>query len=1001
MSQTKELHFEDHIEHSLITEGGWSTLEWRGIDQQTGLFVDEIVAFVQATQPEAWADLVERHIDEASARTNLAKRVASELDNPSRNGVVDLLRIGVTDLGVDIHLAYFRPAHSLTEELESRYQANRLAVVRQLDVGKWKKAASQEIDVTLVVNGIPVATAELKNPQTAQKVGHAVAQYREQRDPINHILRRCAVHFAVDPDEVKMTTRLEGDATQFLPFNRGDDGGKGNPSVEDKHRTHYLWEEVWQRDAWMDILGRFIHNITEPDSRERKTIFPRYHQWDAVLRLVADSKESGTGTNYLIQHSAGSGKSNTIAWTAHRLSNLHDTANEKVFDKVIVITDRVILDNQLGDTVKQFEGVSGVVRRIDSSGGSKSGNLAEALTDTTSKIVVCTLQTFGFVIDKLTQAGAEMADKRFAVIVDEAHSSQTGQSATAARASLTIKANDKDEALEEAEKTDEEEAAKAKDGEDELADLIAGRGRQDNISFYAFTATPKARTRELFGTPVDVDGEKRYAAFHTYTMSQAIEEGFILNVLANFTTYKSYWKIEKAIRDDPNFDEKKAKAAIARFVSLHPTNLAQKAEIIVEHFRQHVAKRIGGHAKAMVVTSSRLHAVRYKQAIDAYIKDKGYNDVRALVAFSGKVIDGGDEYTESGMNDFPVSETARRFDTNEYQVMIVAEKFQTGFDQPLLHTMYVDKALNGLNAVQTLSRLNRIHPGKTECFVLDFRNEAQDIFDAFAPYYEHAVAVPTNPNEMYDARTALNTVDVIRPDDVDAYAIAFVSTNRDAHEKTEAALNPAVDRFAGLDEDTQESFRDNLDRFVRMYSFLAQVVTFTDLALEKLYVYGRALQLKLRQEGGARLDISDKVELTHLKTELTWEGTGEVEAEHEQTQFWGTRPLTEDAEEALSVIVREMNEKYGQDLTDEDKLVLDQYQGAFVTNPAVVEAAQNNEDFEAFKKIAFSPVFLDTIINQMGANEKIFKLILAEDRMRELFTNYLARTVYDQVRLKE
>ena len=997
MSKVKELHFEDHIEATLVS-GGWSKISSKSVDLGTGLFIDELIAFVQTTQPASWEKLAGLHGSEEAARAKLAQRVSKELDNPSRNGAVDVLRNGVVDHGQQVDLAYFRPAHSLTEELEALYRSNRLNVVRQLNVGKWKKAESQEMDLVLVVNGIPLATAELKNPQTQQKVGHAVQQYRADRDPTNAILRRCVVHFAVDPDEVMMTTALAGDGTVFLPFNRGHDGGKGNPAVEGKHRTYYLWETVWSRDVWMDILGRFVHAETDPDSKERKTIFPRFHQWDAVLKLVAASQTDGPGNNYLIQHSAGSGKSNTIAWTAHRLSNLHDADNEKVFDKVIVITDRIVLDNQLGETVSQFDRVAGVVCRIDSGGGAKSANLADALTDATSKIVICTLQTFGFVIDKLQEAGADMANKSFAVLVDEAHSSQTGSSATAAKAALTVSGKG-DDALEAAEQEDAKQEAATPDGQEELAGLVAGRGRHDSLSYYAFTATPKARTRELFGTLETIDGEAKYAAFHTYTMRQAIEEGFILDVLANYTTYKTYWRIEKIVRDDPSFDEKKAKAAIARFTALHPTQLRQKAEIIVEHFRQKVAHRIGGHAKAMVVTSSRLHAVRYKQALDSYIKDKGYADIKALVAFSGKVIDGGDEYTESGMNAFSDKQTAKKFDTDEYQVMIVAEKFQTGFDQPLLHTMYVDKTLTGLNAVQTLSRLNRMHPGKSECFVLDFRNEADEITKAFAPYYEHAYATPTDPNMMYDARTDIQRHDVIRPDDLEAFARAFAASDHQTHEKTEAALNPAVDRFEDLAEDEQEEFKEALERFVRIYGFLSQVVTFTDVDLEKLYIYGRALRLKLRDDRGGRLDVSDKVELTHLRTELILEDVdiGVTEPVYDQEQFWGGRPLSEEAQEALSVIVREMNEKHGTELTDDHKLTLKQYEGAFVSNPDVVKAATAN-DFDAFKKVAFSPVFLDTIINQMNANEEIFKLILADERMRGLFTEFIARSVYDKVR---
>lgn len=1001
MSVVDELHFEDHVEAHL-TSTGWDALVPGEVDPSTGLFTAELVGFVTETQPKTWVDLVERYGTEAAAIAGFSKRVAQELDNPKRDGVVDLLRHGVTDLGVDVDLAYFVPAHSLTPELAERYAANRLHVVRQLDVGKWKRADHQIIDLTLVVNGIPVATAELKNHQTGQNVGHAVKQYRLDRDAANHVLRRCVVHFAVDPDQVKMTTKLAGEATRFIPFNRGNAGGAGNPTPDGadtgKHRSFYLWEWVWRRDAFLDILGRFVVNITDPTTDKKATIFPRYHQWDAVNSLVATSQTEGPGHTYLVQHSAGSGKSNTIGWTAHRLANLHRADNTKVFDKVIVITDRTVLDDQLAETIFQFDHQHGVVKRVDPGKGVKSTQLVEALTDQASKIIITTLQTFPFVLEKLRDENAGLADKAFAVLIDEAHSSQTGKSATAVRAALANASAA--EQLAAAEEEQEAEESAAPDPQDELNQLVAGKGRKENISFFAFTATPKPRTRELFGRLVDVGGEQRYAAFHLYTMRQAIEEGFILDVLKNYTTYHTYWKVEKSVREDPSFDERKAKAAIARFTALHPTNLAQKAEIIVEHFRQKVAPRIGGHAKAMIVTSSRLHAVRYKQALDKYIAAKGYTEVSTLVAFSGKVLDDGLEFSESGMNQFPQSETARRFDTDEYQVLIVAEKFQTGFDQPLLHTMYVDKPLSGLHAVQTLSRLNRTHPSKTECFVLDFRNAAEDITAAFAPFYEMATTAPTDPNLMYDARTELEQYDVIRPEEVDAYAVAFVSGAKTAHEKTEAALSPAVDRFGGLDEEQQDTFREVLDRFLRLHAFLSQVVTFTDLALEKLAVYARALQLKLVQEGGAGIDISDKIVLSHLKTEVTWEGDASVEEpESEADTFWGGRgPQSDAAQEHLSVIVEEMNERFGQGLTEEHLLVLDQYEGAFLANKELIEAALANNDIEAFKTIVFEPAFMDTIINQMDANEEIFKLILADDRMRALFTDYLAQNVYDRIR---
>ena len=519
-----------------------------------------------------------------------------------------------------------------------------------------------------MVNGIPTATAELKNPLTNQTVEHAIVQYRADRDPSNVTLaRRALVHFAVDPETVAMTTKLAGQSTRFLPFNLGHDGGRGNPPNPAGHRTSYLWERVWARDAWMDLLGRFVHveRPSQGSPAAKKAgeliVFPRYHQWDAVLKLEADAKANGAGRSYLIEHSAGSGKSNTIAWSAHRLSNLHDASDTKVFDKVIVITDRVVLDRQLQETIYQFEHARGVVVKIDKD----SAQLAEALTGEQARIIITTLQKFPFVLDKVSA----LPDRRYAVIVDEAHSSQTGEAAKDLRLALGV--TDEQE-LTVAEVEDAGFIAEAVDPvEEALAKAVGARGKQANLSFLAFTATPKAKTLEMFGTWHPEAGEKgRYEPFHLYSMRQAIEEGFILDVLANYTTYQTLWRIEKTVADDPAYEAPKARRAIAQFVSLHPHNLSQKAQIIVEHFRQHTAAKIGGKAKAMVVTSSRLHAVRYKQAIDAYIAKMNYADVATLVAFSGKVIDDKDfTYTEAQMNGLPESQTADEFAGDGYQVL--------------------------------------------------------------------------------------------------------------------------------------------------------------------------------------------------------------------------------------------------------------------------------------------------------------------------------------------
>ncbi len=654
-----------------------------------------------------------------------------------------------------------------------------------------------------------------------------------------------------------------------------------------------------------------------------------------------------------------------------------------------MITDRLVLDRQLQDTVYQFEHVRGVVTKIDKN----SGQLAEALAGEQARIIITTLQKFPFVLDKIGQLPA----RRYAVLVDEAHSSQTGEAAKDLR--MALGATEEQE-LTVAEAEDSGFIAQAIDPvEEALAKTVFARGRQANMSFFAFTATPKARTLEMFGTLNPSTG--KFEPFHLYSMRQAIEEGFILDVLANYTTYKTYWRIEKAVTDDPEYPAPKARRAIARFVSLHPTNLAQKAEIIVEHFRAHVAPKIAGRAKAMVVTSSRLHAVRYKQAIDAYIAQAGYTGIAALVAFSGHVIDDKQlTYTEQQMNGFPESETARRFG-DDYQVLVVAEKFQTGFDQPLLHTMYVDKVLMGLNAVQTLSRLNRTYPGKSETFVLDFRNETDDIVRAFEPYYGRTVAPPTDPNLLFDTRRHLfDDFEVIEPTEVTvAVELLLTGSGPSAHAKVYAALDPAVERFSGLGEEDQLAFKDALDKFVRTYSFLSQVVAFGEPKLERDYTYCRALASRLRDATRAeRLDLGSEVELSHLKTEVTSEGALPLSADDREVKsFFGDGPgrRPEDLEH-LSEIVAELNERFGMDLDERDRLLFDQFEETWLADDAVIAQARSNS-LDNFR-LAFDKRFLDDVVARMDDNEAIFKKVLDDQEFRNVLMDLYASRVYQRAR---
>ncbi|MGH7803431.1 MAG: type I restriction endonuclease subunit R, partial [Candidatus Binatia bacterium] len=774
----------------------------------------DVVDFVLATQPKEWKKLEQHH--GTAIREQFLERLAAEVE---RRGALDVLRNGIKDSGCKFRLAYFRPASGLNEETRRLHAANLFAVVRQV---RYSSTNENCLDLVLFLNGIPIFTAELKNPLNSQDVEDAIRQYKTDRDPREPLLAygRCLAHFAVDPDLVYVTTQLAGPRTRFLPFNQGKFGGAGNPPVPPTRKgyaTAYLWEEAWSRDSVLDLVRQFIHEVDD------FLIFPRYQQLDCVRRLVADAREHGAGRRYLVQHSAGSGKSFTIAWLAHRLATLHDRADRRVFDSIVVVTDRRILDKQLQNTMKQFEQTLGVVENIDAT----SRQLKDAL-ESGKTIIVTTLQKFPVIAKQI----GELLGKRFAVIVDEAHSSQSGESTKSLKsvlASTSLEAAERDDAGEESPEDELERAVLAE---------MEKRGRLANLSTFAFTATPKAKTLELFGVRQD-DG--RFAPFHLYSMRQAIEEGFILDVLASYTTYKAYWRLLKTIEDDPRYDKGKAQYLLKSFVELHPHAIAEKVRIMVEHFATQAQNEIGGKAKAMIVTRSRLHAVRYKLAIDRHLEEKAL-PFRVLVAFSGSVEDGGRSYTEAGMNGVSESQTAKTFDQPEVRFLIVANKFQTGFDQPLLHTMYVDKKLGGVNAVQTLSRLNRTHPEKRGTLVLDFANEADEIKAAFEPYYETTLlSEATDPNLLYEIQSRLLAFPVYTEPDVDAFAKRYFD-KKATQDQLYALLAPIVDRFRALGEAEQQDFRGELGDYVRLYAFLAQILTFADPDLEKLYAFARHLR---------------------------------------------------------------------------------------------------------------------------------------------------------------
>lgn len=987
--------FEAHIASWLVERGGYTAvkhgnqaLEARDFDPVLGLDATELFSFIGATQADAWERIVERYGGGVElAQRRFKERLAAQLD---ARGTVDLLRHGLTDQGVEIHLAYFVPASGLNPELLALYAANRLVVVRQF---AYEADSTKTIDLALLVNGLLVATAELKSPLAGQSVEHAVAQYRHQRDAKNVALaRRAVVHFALDTELVQMTTRLAGPSTRFLPFNRGrPDMGAGNPPNPGGHRTAYLWERVWSRDAWMDLLARFVH-IQSPEGASKgagAVIFPRFHQWDAVRRLEADAKAHGVGQNYLVQHSAGSGKSNTIAWLSHRLASLHDGDDRAVFDKVIIITDRRVLDRQLQETVYQFEHTHGVVQRIDRD----SHQLAEALAGPQARIIITTLQKFPFVLEHIEGLPA----RRYAVVVDEAHSSQTGDAARDLKLVLSgLGASASSDAGE-----DGDEGDVASLAEEALAAAVAARRRQANLSFFAFTATPKGRTLELFGTP-DPDDKGRPRPFHLYPMRQATEEGFILDVLANYTTYATYWRISKATVDDPAYAPDEARAAIARFVNLHEVNLAQKASVIVEHFRQHVAQRIGGQAKAMVVASSRLHALRYAQALRAYVDHHGYGDaIGVLVAFSGTVTDGAAEWTEASFNGFPETQTAGEFDGPDFRILVVAEKYQTGFDQPKLYAMYVDRALTGIAAVQTLSRLNRTMPGKDGTVVIDFRNDAEDIRRAFEPYYGATSTEPTDANQLHDSRAALDRFGVLREEEIARVTeLLLAPPSTQASARVNAALQPAVDRFRHeLPDEQKDGFRDALNRFVRTYAFLSQLVSFGDPRLERDYLFCKALARLIHREPGERIDLGDEVELSHLRQDMTFQGDIELtETDGEvRTIIDGTGRHTEPEPESLSAIIADLNERHGLNLTEADRLHLDAAMADLVGDRQVQHQAAANTE-ENFR-IAFEKRFDGALLDRHERNEELTYAVLQNKDLRDALLAYYGPRAYGRARV--
>lgn len=999
-TQTKEIEFEKSIEEVLL-DTGYVTMPNSTYAKDKALFPETIIAFIKETQSKTWEKL------KSILGNNTGSQIIYDLTKwIELHGILSTFRHGFKCYGKQLQLAYFKPSHSMNEEVLSNYNKNIFGITRQL---YYSNRNPNSIDVVLSVNGIPLVTLELKNPLSNQNIDNAKKQYQNDRDPrelLFEFKKRTLVHFAVDTDVVEMTTRLAKEATYFLPFNKGNEGGAGNPVDFEglSYKTAYLWKEVLQKDLLMDILGKFIHlqteeRITEEGRKIKKEtmIFPRYHQLQAVRTMIEKSLHDDVGTNYLIEHSAGSGKSNTIAWIAHRLSSLHKADNTKLFDSVVVITDRVVLDRQLQDTIYQFEHKKGVVLKINKN----SKQLAEALENGVP-IIITTLQKFPFVTEQLRKLEEARGDekrgllktKNYAILVDEAHSSQSGETA----ADLKEVLGGENLANEAKDKATEED-------EDSLVALyrnMAKRGKQKNISFFAFTATPKHKTIKLFAT----DGEP----LHKYTMRQAIEEGFILDVLGNYTSYSTFYKLVKSSEDDPKVERKKAAKALSRFMRLHPHNIAQKTEIMVEHFNQSTRHKIGGKAKAMVVTSSRLEAVRYKQSFDEIIKTKGYN-IKSLVAFSGEVKDDkipDTVYTEVEMNNgIKEKDLPENFATSEYSILLVAEKYQTGFDQPLLHTMYVDKRLSGIQAVQTLSRLNRIHPLKEDTFVLDFVNDREEIQAAFKTYYDGAVlGQEADPANLYRIQQELLMPDIFTLEDIDKFTAIYFKPKEKQSNKDHEEMNHVLDipiekfRFFLKEQDEEaELWRGKIISYKNLYAFLSQIIPYQDSDLEKLFVYLRHLSNKLpKRNTGPNYSFDDTIRLEYYRLQKISEGSISLNIDKQYKLNGPTdvaSGMVREEHVPFSRIVDVVNTRFGTDFTKADQYFFDQIIESAIQNEDIILAAQANPQ-DKFT-LMFKSILQQLFVERIDQNEDIFARYMEEKDFNKTVTELLAKEAFNKI----
>lgn len=943
---------------------------------------DLLFDFLQTTQEKEVLKL--QAIHGSSYRSKVLYRLNNQI---KLIGIIEVLRKGITDNNIKLKLFYDKPVSNLNEKDTTLYNKNIFSVTRQVH---YSNQNENSLDMVIFINGLPIITFELKNELTKQNVKDAIKQYKTNRDAKEELFRlgRCMVHFAVDTEQVWMTTHLKNGSTYFLPFNKGYNNGAGNPPNDKGIKTDYLWKEILTKASLTNIIQNYVTLFEEevekilPDGKikkekVKKLIFPRYHQLYAVNNILQNAKENGAGRRYLIQHSAGSGKSNSISWLAHQLVGLFDRSNTTtVFDTVIVVTDRRVLDAQIRNNIKQFEQVKGVVEAITE--GSKQ--LKTALEEG-KKIIITTIQKFPYIVNEI----GELPGNKFAIIIDEAHSSQSGNTAgklneTLAKDFEKVKVDDDEFVFVDTEQYDELTS------EDLVVDIVKGRKMLTNASYFAFTATPKNKTLELFGERYTDNGKEKFRAFHLYSMKQAIEENFILDVLQNYTTYQSFYGLFKRIDDDPQFDKVKAQKKLRIYVESHIQAIEKKTALTINHFMEAVIKRkkINGLAKAMLVTSSRRNAVKYKKAFDKYLADTG-NPFKAIVAFSGDI----DGQTEASLNHFSSASIPDEFKKSEYRFLIVANKYQTGFDQPLLHTMYVDKKLGGVNAVQTLSRLNRTTSGKTDTFVLDFANNSEEIKKSFDPFFETTIlGEATDPNKLFDLQSALDAFQVYTPEQVQEFSESLI-TNVPV-DQLHSILDTAAEVFrSNFIAEQQEDFRAKCKTYVRLYVFLAQIIPFVNPYLERLYLFLNHLQNKLgkQQEEDLAQGILDNIDMENLRYQL--EATTNIVLQ----QGYELKPIptemrtgvAEPEMEYLSNIVKAFNDRFGTTFTNEDKVKK-------MTQDLMQDVANDQEFVNAFKhsdtqnaKITFEDVLKRKLIDHIETNFEVFKEYNDNKEFRDFF----------------